>query len=169
MTNLLQISSKYGIDTTLLTDHTGKITAQVHHVFEPEDMNRTWTIEHWQLAMAGMLHSRHRDQNGHSQNVSGKHCGKPWRYTTIDGTTSVVCQTDVGYNNDENNAWYCIAKHDICHIISKRFTIWHVHLPTQFLASGHCSCSIYIYIYLRKISITDFIACDGVNLECRSD
>ena len=56
MTNLLQISSKYGIDTTWsMTDHTGKITAQVHHVFEPENMNRTWTIEHWQLAMAGML------------------------------------------------------------------------------------------------------------------
>ena len=55
-TNLLQISSKYGVDTTWnMADYAGNITAQVRRAFEPENMSRTWTIEHWQLAMAGML------------------------------------------------------------------------------------------------------------------
>ena len=75
--NLLQISSKYGVDTTWnMADYAGNISAQVHRPFEPENMSRTWTIEHG-LYVDG----RHRDQNGHSQNISGKHYGKPRRYS----------------------------------------------------------------------------------------
>ena len=44
-TNLLQISS----------DYTGNITAEVRRAFEPENISRTWTIEHWQFAMGSML------------------------------------------------------------------------------------------------------------------
>ena len=56
MTNLLQISSKYSIDTTWnMADYAGNITKQVRLAFEPGNMSRTWTIEHWQLAMPGML------------------------------------------------------------------------------------------------------------------
>ena len=55
-THLLQISSKYGVDTTWnMADYAGNITAQVRRAFEPENMSRTWTIEHWQLVMARML------------------------------------------------------------------------------------------------------------------
>ena len=56
MTNLLQISSKYGVDTAWnMADYAGNITAQVRRAIEPENMSRTWIFEHWQLAMAGML------------------------------------------------------------------------------------------------------------------
>ena len=34
-----------------MADYAGNITAQVRHAFEPENMSRTWDIEHWQLAM----------------------------------------------------------------------------------------------------------------------
>ena len=55
-THLLQISSKYGVDTTWnMADYAGNITAQVRHAFEPENMSRTWTIEHWQFVTASML------------------------------------------------------------------------------------------------------------------
>ena len=55
-THLLQISSKYSTDTTWnMADYAGNITAQVRRAFEPENMSRTWTIEHWQLVMASML------------------------------------------------------------------------------------------------------------------
>ena len=55
-THLLQISSKYSADTTWnMADYAGNITAQVRRAFEPENMSRTWTIEHWQLVMASML------------------------------------------------------------------------------------------------------------------
>ena len=54
-TNLLRISSKYGVDTAWnMADHTGNITAQVSRAFGPENMSRTWTIEYWQL-MASIL------------------------------------------------------------------------------------------------------------------
>ena len=82
-TNLLWISSKYGVDTAWnMADHTGNITAQVSRAFEPENMSITWTIEYWQL-MASILTAGHQDQNGHSQNVSGKHYGKPRRYIPL--------------------------------------------------------------------------------------
>ena len=38
-----------------MAGYTGNITAQLRRAFKPTNMSRTWTIEHWQPAMAGML------------------------------------------------------------------------------------------------------------------
>ena len=55
--DLLQISSKYSVDTTWnVADYAGNITARAGTpCFEPENMSRTWTIDHWKLTRVIML------------------------------------------------------------------------------------------------------------------
>ena len=56
MTNLLQISLKYGVDTSWnMADYAGNITAQVRRAFEPDNMSRTWTIDHWQAPRSSLI------------------------------------------------------------------------------------------------------------------